>query len=145
MRSTAIAKTSAAAFKSFGHASETLRGLIVDVVEAFGIEGCIMDDIQIRLGIEQNSTISGLITPLINAGEIYRNGDTRVARSGRQQMVLRHIKYAEERPVIPRPPREYTPFEKGILYAAKLLVESPDLDTAKAKIKKEVLKIKEKA
>jgi hypothetical protein len=108
-----------------------MRDRIVEIVEAYGVDGCIMDDLQDSLGGSdaQNSTISGLVTPLVKMGELYRNGDTKVGRSGRDQLVLRHKSFAS---VVPpaTPAAEKSPvFKKGadwgLRRAAKILLANP--------------------
>lgn len=140
---TATASTSIAAFRGIKLMSETMREQILEVVEIYGEDGCIMDDLKTHIGDVQNSTLSGQIKPLELDNLIFRNGDVRVGKSGFLQKVMRHAKYFGTTPMITARPVK-NPFFEGVKHAAKVIIAAdPSLKGTKAAIalKNELKKI----
>lgn len=139
------ATTSVAAFHSVsgtGGLASSMRDEIARIIEGAGVDGLIMDDIFDKFPpvYKQYSTISGRFSELENLSIIFRAGDTRAGKSGRQQKVMRHIKFATAVPMLPPKPPKKTGFMAGLMFATRIILKEPDLVSAKRALKTELLK-----
>lgn len=119
-----------------------LEKIVLDAIEYFGENGCIQDElIQYCDGShkETSHNLTPRFAPLERKGFIFRAGDTRVGASGRKQKVMRHIKWASHVPIV-KTQKKKNPFVAGMIHAAKILLDSPDLETAKKKLALELNK-----
>lgn len=131
------ASTSIAAFHTLD--LPELEAEVLRMIESFGANGCTVDEILEVFEIDYR-TLTPRFAPLERKGLIFRAGDTRTGKSGRQQRVRRHSKYAAITPVVTTPPKK-NPFLEGMKYAAKILLRNCDLTSAKADLKNELLKV----
>lgn len=135
--------TSMEAFRSLSVG--TLREEILELIEAYGEDGCISDDLLSHFPTEDrqsSSTITSRFSELEREGLIFRNGDTRPGRTGRQQKVMRHIKYREMVLDVPIDKgKKRSPFVKGVIFAAKIVAASSDFGEAKKKLAIELKKL----
>lgn len=138
---TSMASTSLVAYKSLD-VTERERE-VLEVIENFGIDGCIFDQVQSRLPHLPNS-VSGRFLTLERKGEIYRNGETRPGKTGNPQKVMRHAKYLPTVPMLPVAcKKKQNPFVKGMMAAAKILIEADPSFKGSAsalKLKTEIIK-----
>lgn len=139
-----VASTSRAAFHSItGPTAESLRSVILEIIEEAGVRGCIMDEVFDKFpeSYRPGGTISSRFSELEEAGHIFRNGDTRPGDSGRQQKVMRHVNYLDEVPAAKLPKARANPFLAGMVHAAKLVVAAEDLARAKSALGAEIRKV----
>lgn len=89
--------TSLAAFKSFAPIATSLRSQVLEVISEFGADGCTGDQVrEVLLGRNmKDGSLNTRYSELENAGQMFRKGDTRLAASGRQQLVMRHESFRE--------------------------------------------------
>ena len=132
-----VASTSLTAYKSLDVTER--EQTVLDVIEAFGQEGCIYDEVQAALPHLPNS-VSGRFLTLERKGKIYRNGETRPGNSGNPQKVMRHIKHLGVVPMLPIVKAKRTAFQAALIYAAKLVLKADTLADAKAAIALEIRK-----
>lgn len=128
----AVSPTSMAAYRSLGAGIVSLAERIADFIESCGIDGAISDDVFAHLSSygRNDSSITTRYSELEKVGVIYRAGDTRPGKSGRQQQVMRHVKYkAVKPPLPPKPVAKSSVFKKGadwgLRRAAKILLANP--------------------
>lgn len=137
----AITSTSIAAFHTT--AIGPIRETVLEIIELYGADGCITDDV-IAFFPKSDKTNTGRITgrfsELENEGKIIRVGDTRPGVSGKAQLVMRHAKFASVAPVIVKKRKKRNPFLAGMMFAAKVVLKEPDLETAKKALKTELIK-----
>lgn len=118
-----MASTSLAVYKTLDLTH--LEEVVLEVIEGFGEDGCIYDQVQDALPHLPNS-VSGRFLSLEKKGLIVRiEGDTRPGKTGNAQKVIRHVRFAKYAPPPPPPksgPRN--PFLKGLIHAAKVLMKS---------------------
>ncbi len=133
-----VATTSLAAYRSLD--LPELEKRVLEIVDWFGVNGCTPDELnEVHPEIEYRS-LSPRFAPLERKGLIYYAGDTRPGKSGRQQKVIRHTRHLGMVPVLPVPKKKQNPYVKGLMHAAKLLLASSDLDSAKKALKSELIK-----
>lgn len=136
-----LAATSIAAYHSIDLTE--LEERVLDVIEAGGAEGCISDELRLVLSDLSYSSVTARFASLEEKGKIFRLGDTRPGSSGRQQKVMRVARYktaASSGVVTPIKKEKRTGFLAGMMFAAKLVVASSDLDSAKRALKSELIK-----
>lgn len=120
---TATPATSMAAYKALK--ANPLREEILGFIEAAGVDGAISDDVFAYLATfsgKNDSSVTTRYSELERAGLIYRAGDTRPGKSGRQQMVMRHISFAAVKQLIPPKAKKENPFLNGMKHAAKIII-----------------------
>lgn len=132
-----VSSTSLTAYKSLDVTAR--EQTVLDVIEAFGKDGCIYDEVQAALPHLPNS-VSGRFLTLERKGKIYRNGETRPGNSGNPQKVMRHIKYLGVVPMLPIVKKKRTAFQAALIYAAKLILKAETLTDAKKALAMELRK-----
>lgn len=133
-----ISATTLAAFKALK--VNPLREEILDHIRMYGINGCIGDDIRSLYDSEvyKDGSLNTRYSELERAGFMFRNGDTRPGSSGRQQLVMRHVRFADEVPIA-RPGKKHpNPFLAGMIHAAKTMIAAGDYTAAKAALGAEI-------
>lgn len=65
-----------------------LEKQVFDVINSFGPEGCISDQVRDELDWLAYSSVTARYSSLINKGLIYRTGKQRKGNSGRMQSVM---------------------------------------------------------
>lgn len=134
--------TSTAAHRSLD--LNELEQKVFDVIEAAGATGCISDEIRGTYPELSYSSITARFASLEKKGAIYRAGDTRSGKSGRQQLVMRLASFSASVPRVkpPAPPRKKkrSGFLAGLMYATKIIINEPDFHSAKRALRKELLK-----
>jgi hypothetical protein len=139
----ATAGTTRAAFKTIGPMATTLQEEILQLLRLAGPAGLIGDEVRgklLSLGMKDGS-LNTRYSELERKGLIFRNGETRRATSGRMQMVMRAAEFAESVPIVAagiKPRRN--PFLSGLMFAARLVAKSPDLDQARKALRVELIK-----
>jgi len=146
-----VKSTSVAAFHTSPIAS--LRERVLEIIESYGEDGCIQDDViaTFRKGLSSDESNTGRVTgrfsELEDAGLIVRLGDTRRGASGKQQLIMRAAVYAKtvtaapSKPVGRKSKQKRNPFLKGMMHVAKVLIKQPDFGTAaRAALKAELIK-----
>lgn len=139
-KSMSHAATSIAALKTSPISS--MRERVYEIIEAAGSVGCISDEVfDAFVGLENTNTgrVTGRYSELENEGRIVRLGDTRVGKSGKQQLVMRTFDNAAGA-VKPKKKVTKTGFLAGLMFAARILISASDLLEAKAALKKELIK-----
>lgn len=137
-----IAETSLAAYRTLELPELELR--VLNIIRAFGANGCTVDEIVAKHPEIEYRTLSPRFAPLERKGLIYRAGDTREGVSGRQQKIMRDIKYSAYVPKLPPASKPINGFDKGIIYCAKMIAKASDLSEVRKMILAELEKIKEK-
>jgi hypothetical protein len=126
----------------------SMQEKVLSIVEAYGEDGCISEEVlasSVVPGTHINTgTITTRLSELERKGLIYRAGDTRNASSGRKQVVWRHIKHSASKPTLPVEKKPMNGFDKGVIYCAKMIAKASDLKEAKKMILMELEKIKDK-
>lgn len=144
-----VSPTSLAAYRALTPGLGSIQARVLDFIEACGPDGCIseqiLQDFVITKSKKDSGTVTTRVSELERKGLVFRAGDTRAASSGRQQMVVRHIKYASH-PSVPAPKREKkdplkNPFIKGFYAATKLVHGSPDYLSARVALSGELKRI----
>lgn len=127
-----VPATSLAAYHSLGSIPSSLGDEICNLLELAGPEGLISDDIFACLSRSgrNDSSITTRYSELEDGKRIYRAGDTRPGKSGRQQQVMRHIKFLSVVPMLaPKVAPKSKVFKKGadwgLRRAAKILMANP--------------------
>jgi hypothetical protein len=103
--------------------------IVRDVIEEYGPQGCISDEVRHALPDLAYSSVTARFRALIDKGLISVNGETRPGASGRQQRVMR---VSWGRPVFEDQrlmPRKHNEIRNKALEDAAVLVESWE-DTA---------------
>jgi len=120
-----------------------LEQRVLDVIEAAGATGCISDEVRGTYPELSYSSVTARFASLENKGAIYRAGDTRSGKSGRQQLVMRMASYSSAVPKVnpPAPTKKRSGFLKGLMYATKIIINEPDFVSAKKALRKELLKV----
>lgn len=139
-----LSTTSLAAYHSLD--LPELERKALEAVESFGPIGCTKDEILRRFPHFTHETLTPRFAPLERKGLVYREGDTRVGLSGRQQKVMRHITFATK-PSAPVKKPKNNPFLAGLMRAAKLVIETdPKLKGTPVALalKSEILKVARK-
>lgn len=134
--------TTLAAYRSLSPSTLTsIEDAVLKVIEHYGEDGCIYEQIIPWFSEDtREGTIIGRIKPLVMKGQVFRNGEKRVGKSGCQQLVIRHIKHSATVPlVLPGSKVKKDGFMKGLMYAAKILLKESDLDAAKKQLKTAIL------
>lgn len=138
-----VAPTTRAAFTSITPALSGIRARVLEVIEAAGADGLIGDEVRARLlaaGMKDGS-LNTRYSELEKAGLIFRNGDTRLAATGRQQLVMRSMRYATEvEPITGKGKRRRSPFLSGLMWAAKVVLEAGEYEAAKKALRSEIVK-----
>lgn len=137
--STSMATTSLAAYRTLPVTDR--ERIVLDVIEAFGERGCIYDEVQAALPHLPNS-VSGRFLSLERKGQMFRNGDTRPGKTGNEQQVMRHMKYASKfsiKPVSPFPVK-LNPYVKGLAAGAIILRDAKTLEEAQKAMALEIRK-----
>lgn len=133
------AATSLAAYSSLELTE--LENKVLEVIALYGEDGCISDEVRESFPELSYSSVTARFVSLEQKGAICRNGDTRTGASGRQQQVMRIGKYAVAKPPVVAT-KPLNPFQKGVIFAAKLVAKSKDLDEARRLMRGELSKIK---
>lgn len=134
------AATTLASFRSLK--AGPLRAQILSLIEGYGAAGCIGDQVRAEFSSTdiKDGSLNTRFSELENAGLIFRNGDTRAGASGKQQLVMRHAKFADEE-LVKRPPRKSrNPFLAGMIFATKTMLKAGDFASAKAALSIEIRK-----
>lgn len=125
-----------------------LERLVLDVITAAGVNGCISDEVRACYPSLSYSSVTARFSALEKKGELYRAGDTRVGDSGRQQKVMRAAFHSSTVPVVIPPAAKVkskrNPFLAGMMHAARVVIAQPDLNTARAALKAELVKVASK-
>lgn len=123
-----VAPTTRAAYRSL--AVGTLREQILDIIEAAGPAGCIHDDVRevFSMSSTKDGTLNTRYSELERDSKIFRSGDTRPGKSGKEQLVMRHANYAASLGVRLPTGRKITPgpgrgFRAGVKWLAEGLVK----------------------
>jgi hypothetical protein len=137
--------TTLAAFASL-KGTASLREQILEVIEAAGADGLIGDEVRDLLLARnmKDGSLNTRYSELERAGLIVRMGDTRLAKTGRQQLVMRHAKFCTEAPARAAAKLKKTGFLAGLMYAARIVAKSDDLASAKRSLRSELLKVASK-
>ncbi|MFK3741047.1 hypothetical protein [Massilia sp. TN1-12] len=120
-----------------------LEQKVLDTIGGAGARGCISDEVRAAYPLLSYSSITARFAALEKKGAIYRAGDTRRGDSGRRQQVMRLAAYAA---TVPRtkplavPKKKRSGFLKGLMYATRIVINEPDLHSAKKALRKELLK-----
>jgi hypothetical protein len=117
-----LATTSLAAYHSLDLTE--LEGRVLDAIEAFGVDGCISDDVRGVFPSLSYSSVTARFASLEEKGRIYRAGDTRPGESGRQQKVMRHIEHTTAVPPLPVTKPKGNPFLDGLMRAARVVIDA---------------------
>jgi hypothetical protein len=120
-----------------------LEQLVLDVIEGAGATGCISDEIRGTYPDLSYSSITARFAALEKKGAIYRAGDTRSGKSGRKQLVMRMASFSTAVPRSkppPAPKKKRSGFLKGLMYATRIVLNEPDLHSAKKALRKEIVK-----
>ena len=135
-----VAPTSIAAFKTTPLAP--MRDRVYDVIESYGEHGCISDEVFTYFATITNTNtgrITGRYSELENDGRMIRLGDTRIGISGKQQLVMRATKFTPKAVKASKKVNK-TGFLAGLMFAARILVAAESLASAKANLKRELIK-----
>lgn len=117
-----------------------LEDRVLEAVAGAGVVGMTAYELAAATGLSWQ-TVSPRIRPLERKKKVVRIGDTRIAGSDRQQLIVRAAEYVTAEvtarvlagmPVAPVKRRG--PYLKGLVTAAKLLIETDDLATAKRQL-----------
>lgn len=128
--------TTLAAHKTAGTVAERLREQILTLIAASGAHGIIGDEVRASFpDTVKDGSINTRFSELERACLIVRNGDTRPGASGRQQLVLRSAEFGTASVGKVRK----TAFLAGLMYGAKLVAASKDMEAARARLKAALL------
>lgn len=133
-----LATTSIAAYRSLDLTE--LESRVLEVIEVAGPAGVISDEIREVFGDLSYSSVTARFSSLEEKGKIFRAGDTRPGTSGRQQKVMRAARYAAIAPTVTAKKEKRNGFLAGMMFVAKLVIASSDLNDAKQRIKSELIK-----
>jgi hypothetical protein len=131
-----MASTSLAAYRSIDLSE--LESKVIEVIECSGIDGCISDEIRVVYPSLSYSSITARFASLEEKGEIFRNGETRPGKSGRQQKVMRHASFATAVLTTSSSKAKHGAFVRGMMVAAKIVLKAGDYGSAKAELAKEL-------
>lgn len=134
-----VTVTSRAAFRTL--ATGTLQDSVLELIEDCGPTGCIGDELRALMAPwnVRDGTRTARCNELFELGLVFRNGDVRVGLSGRNQLVMRHHKYAAATPR-GAVKKAKNPFLAGMMFAAKTVVRAGDYSSAKAALAVELRK-----
>lgn len=143
-----VAPTTRAAFTAIKPALSGIRAQVLELVDKAGVDGLIGDEVRAQLlaaGMKDGS-LNTRYSELEKAGLIFRNGDTRLAATGRQQLVMRSMRFMGEVPVFAKPAkRRRNPFLSGLMHAAGVILEAGSYEAAKKALREEIVKAARRA
>lgn len=136
------ASTTLTAHRSIKATIGPLREQVLEVIDGFGSEGCIGDQVRaVMLSRDmKDGSLNTRYSELEDAGLIFRNGEKRPAATGRMQLVMRHSRWADSTPRVAGPKPKRNPFLEGMKHATKIMLEADSLETAKIYLKRELRK-----
>lgn len=137
------ATTTVAALRSAAPMISGIKAQVLEVLEAAGPGGLIGDevrDVLLSRGMKDGS-LNTRYSELEREGLIFRNGDTRAAKTGRSQLVMRHSVYASlVAPVVTAGKRRRSPFVSGLMHAARIVRDAGTVEEARALLREELIK-----
>lgn len=140
----AVSPTSLAAFHAVKPKVATIRESVLAFILDAGPHGCIYDDLREAFPpTTADGTIRARIVELMRDDKVWRIGDTRRGKSECDQLVMRHSSFRGHSSLpapstIPRSKRNG--FQKGLMYAAKILMDADDLASARKQMRDELMK-----
>lgn len=146
IRALAPATTMAAHTGSRALAS-SLREEIYQLILASNTHGMIGDEVLEQFAGRglKNGSINTRFSELERAGLIVRDGDTRPGKSGHAQLVMRAAEFASSSPASPAGKLKRSGFLAGLMFAGKIVAESPDMAALKARLRDELVKAANRA
>lgn len=134
-----VTGTSRASFRAL--MTGTLQDAILELIESSGPAGCTGDELRAMMTPlnVRDGTRTARCNELFGLGLVFRNGDMRTGLSGRNQLVMRHHKYAATTPRS-TVKKAKNPFLAGMMFAAKTVVQAGDYSSAKAALAVELKK-----
>lgn len=113
----------------------------LEAIATFGARGCTQDEILDRFPSFTNETLTPRFAPLERKGLMYRAGDTRKGKAGRQQKIMRVVEHLATVPMLPPTKKKRNPYVKGMMDAAKIIMKCTDLKAAKAALASELRRV----
>ena len=116
-----------------------LEELVLSTISSFGVAGCISDDVRKAHPHLSYSSVTARFSSLEKSECIFRSGETKAGESGRQQKVMRDIKYVSFVKVVSKPRRNA--FKEGLAAAYKMITEAGSYEVAKIKLASELTRM----